>query len=573
MTPRRRRLGTAGIGGTLFRAGSVVVPAAFLVVFLLYPLARIFIMGFSPAATRGAPLTSVMADSNLAKVLPASAGQAFLSTGLALLVGLPAAYVFGRFDFRGKGLLRVLLSIPFVLPTVVVCAAFVELIGARGLVPRALSALGIAGSAGDGYTRTLGAVVAAHVFYNAGIVIRIVGSAWTSLDPRLAEAARTLGAGRPAAFLRISARLLLPAVAASALLVFVFCFSSFGVILVLGGPRMATLETEIYRQAVNMFNLPAAAFLSVVQLVATGLVMLAYSRIQARTGTPQASRPEAASLRRPRGSRERLLVLFFGVGIVVTLVIPMASLVVGSFLGSRGATLSSWAALFAGTGHSLFWASPLLAAANSLRFALEATLLALAMGIPASYAIARGQAGRPKSGSAGSAVLDVLFLLPLGTSAVTLGFGFIVAMNQRPFNLGATPFLIPIAHALVGLPLVIRSLLPALRSLNPRLGEAAATLGASPSTAWKTVDLPMLARSFGSAAAFAFTVSLGEFGATALLTRPELVTLPILVYGALTRPGELNQGQALAASTILMLVCGLGLSVIERFRTAAREMF
>jgi thiamine transport system permease protein len=562
--------------GVVARRGGIALPLLFLALFLLYPLARILSLGFGAVLAGGASLAAAAADSRLGRVLLSSAGQALLSTVLTLLAGLPAAYVFGRYDFRGKALLRVLLGIPFVLPTVVAGTAFVELIGSGGLLNKVIVAFG--GQPGPGLTRTLLAVLMAHVFYNAGIVVRIVGSAWASMDPRLGEAARTLGASRRTAFLRVTARLLLPSVAASALLVFAFCFSSFGVILILGGPRMSTLETEIYRQAVNMFDLPAAALLSVVQLAVTVVVMYGYSRLQARTAVTQNTRPENAPRRRATTPGRRAVVLLLGAGPAVALGVPLLAPVAGAFLVNGSLSLAWWKALFGSTGHSLFWTSPLLAAGNSLLFAVEAMLIALLLGLPAAYAIARGQSRRAAAvqGTARSrgttGLLDVLFLLPLGTSAVTLGFGFIVAFNSPPLNLRGSPFLIPVAHSLVALPLVIRSLLPGLRSLNPRLREAAATLGAGPGRVWRAIDVPLLSRSFGAAAAFAFTVSLGEFGATALLTRPELITLPVLTYNALSRPGASNQGQALALSTMLMAACALGLAVIERFRAGSREM-
>jgi thiamine transport system permease protein len=339
---------------------------------------------------------------------------------------------------------------------------------------------------------------------------------------------------------------------------------------------MSTLETEIYRQAVNMFNLPAAALLSVVQLAVTVIVMYGYSRLQARTGVIQNTRPENAPRRRATTPARRAVVLLLGAGPALALAVPLLAPVGGAFIANGSLSLAWWKALFSGTGHSLFWTSPLLAAGNSVLFAVEAMLIALLLGLPAAYAISRAQsersAGSGRVAPGGAGLLDLLFLLPLGTSAVTLGFGFIVAFNAPPLNLRGSAVLIPVAHSLVALPLVIRSLLPGLRSLNPRLREAAAALGAGPARVWRAVDLPMLSRSFGAAAAFAFTVSLGEFGATALLTRPELITLPVLTYNALSRPGASNQGQALALSTLLMAACGLGLAVIERFRTGSREM-
>ena len=290
---------------------------------------------------------------------------------------------------------------------------------------------------------------------------------------------------------------------------------------------MGTLETEIYRQAVYMFHLPSAAVLAAVQLAATALVMFGYARLQDRMSVIQNLRPDGQAVRRPRTAIQMALVIVFGVGPTLALVLPMAALLLGSFLTRSGLSFAYWRALFGSTGHSLFWSSPLLAIGNSLAFSLEATLISLLLGIPAVYPIARGQAARGRAQMLGASALDILFLLPLGTSAVTLGFGFIVALSSPPLDIRTSIFLIPIAHSLVALPLVVRSLLTPLRSINPRLREAATMLGAAPGRVRWEVDLPLLRRAFIAAAAFAFTVSLGEFGATALLTRPELVTVPV----------------------------------------------
>jgi thiamine transport system permease protein len=80
------------------------------------------------------------------------------------------------------------------------------------------------------------------------------------------------------------------------------------------------------------------------------------------------------------------------------------------------------------------------------------------------------------------------------------------------------------------------------------------------------IDFPLVARSFLVAAAFAFTISLGEFGATSLIARPEYPTIPIAIYRLFSRPGEINYGQALALSTILMIVAAAGMLLIDRMR-------
>ena len=560
-TRGKGRAVTASIAGDIARSGLAALPVGFLAVFLLYPLTRILAMGLAPLfAAGGNGFLKVLADSDAPRLVLSSAGQALASTVLTLAVGLPAAYVFGRYDFPGKALLRSLLAIPFVLPTVVVGSAFVALIGPGGLSDRLI---------GVTFVRTLPAVILAHAFYNVSIVVRMVGGAWANLDPRLGESARMLGAGRRAAFLQVSARLLLPSIAASALLVFSFCFTSFGVILVLGGPRIATIETEIYRQAVHALNLPSAAFLSALQFAIAGLVLFGYSRLAARAGVVQSLAPSTVTSRRPRSPAEWTLVAACGLAPAAGLMLPLAVLAVRSVVAPSGISLQYWGALFRNVRNSIFYVSPVAAALNSLAFSGFTVLLSLALGIPAAYLVARSRRGRLLGSAA-----DLLFLLPLGTSAVTLGFGFIISFGTPPFDLRSSFLIIPIAHALVAMPLVVRSLAGPLASIDPALRESAAVLGASPARVRLLVDVPVLRRAFLSAAAFAFTVSLGEFAATALLTRPERATIPVLIYGALAQPGDLNRGQAMAMSVVLMAACGLGIAVIERLHpSGASEVF
>lgn len=579
MDPDRSKVTGRGLLSGMLNRGSLTTallglaaaaPLAFLATFLLYPLARILALGLGPVAASGWQAARFLAEeADLAGLVTFTTGQALLSSALTLLAGLPAAYIFARYDFPGKSVLRSLLTIPFVMPTVVVASAFVALIGSGGLVDR-LAGLLLGNQAPEvNLTRTLSAVIIAHVFYNVSVVVRIVGNFWANLDPRLPEAATMLGATRLRAFLLVTLPLLLPAILAASLLVFAFCFTSFGVILILGGPRMATLEVEIYRQAVYLFNLPAAAFLSLVQLVLTAAVMSVYARLQSRASLPLNLRPTQSTQRQPATPRERLAIFVIGGGTTAALMLPLAILALNSIMTSSGPSLDYWIALFQDVRGSIFYAPPQLAIRNSLLFAAVTVGLSLAIGIPAAYLMSQhadGGQGQARRASLWGTIAELLFLLPLGTSAVTLGFGFIIALDRPPLDLRGSAVLIPIAHTLVALPLVTRSLLPALRDMNPRWREAAVMLGANPWHVWREIDLPIIARAGLVAAAFAFTVSLGEFGATSLLTRPDWPTLPILIFGYLDQPGELNQGQALAMSTFLMAVCAAGLLAIERFR-------
>ena len=208
----------------------------------------------------------------------------------------------------------------------------------------------------------------------------------------------------------------------------------------------------------------------------------------------------------------------------------------------------------------MLFITPLAAVVNSLRYAALATGIALALGLIASHLINRR--GR------WSRFVDPLFMLPLATSAVTLGFGFIIALDEPPLNLRSSWLIIPISHSLVALPFVVRSVLPSLRAIPPALGEAAAVLGARPVVKLLTIDAPLAARGIVVGATFAFMVSMGEFGASLFVAQRESVTIPVVIYRLFGDPGLSSYRQALSMSVILMLVCAGGFLVIERLRSA-----
>jgi len=537
-----------------------LLPLAFLVLFFFFPLIEIFALSLAPEGKLDlSPFETLIADPYYPRLLAFTTGQALLSTALTLMAGMPAAYVFARYDFRGKSLLRALTTIPFVLPTMVVAAAFTALLGPQGHLNELLMAFLRLDRPPIRLQHTLALVLIAHVFYNAAVIVRLVGGFWSNLNPRIEEAARVLGAGRWRTFWEITVPVLLPAIVAASLLVFLFCFTSFGVVLVLGGPGLATVEVEIYRQAVPFFNLPLAAALSIVQMIFTFAVMAVYTHIQARTAVPLELRPAEAMQRRPATMGARLVVWGSVGGLLLLLLAPLLALVLRSVSLEGTFTLRYYGALFTNPFQSFFYVPPALAIRNSLLVAGATVTLALAVGLVSAYLLT----GRP---SPIKAFLDPLFMLPLGTSAVTLGFGYIVALDQPPLNLRASPVLLPLAHTLVAFPFVVRSLLPALRGMNPRWREAAGVLGASPSRVIREIDLPIVARALLVGAVFAFTVSVGEFGATLLLARPTFPTMPVVIYRLLGAQGVLNQGQGLAMSTLLMIVCAVGFVLIERFR-------
>jgi thiamine transport system permease protein len=527
-----------------------LAPIAFLLFFFFFPLSKILALTFDSAAVASPENLQIVFQDSLFTFY-----QAALSSLLTFALGLPSAILFSRFDFPAKPFLRALTAIPFMLPTVVVAAAFNSLLGDRGWLDLQLIFPNFL------FRGTLTAILIAHVFYNTTIVIRVVGSSLSRLDPKLEQTARSLGADSSQVWRHIIFPLLRPSLLVAAVLVFLFDFTSFGVVLLLGGGNYSTLEVEIYLRVLKLPNLPLAALLSVIQLVFTLIISFLYSRIVSKTTTQTA--PRFSTSRPAKTIKERLFIITFFLLLSSFFLLPLASLPLRSIArleadrGDRaeikyGLTTDYYEELFVNRRGSLFYVPPIQAAVNSLTFAGITVLFSLALGFPAAFALAKPTAFEK--------ILDPLIMLPLGSSAVMLGLGFIITFGRAL----ASPIFIPIAHTLIALPFVIRALQPAIASIPERLRHAASTLGASPFRVWRTVDFPILRRATLSAATFAFTISLGEFGATLLLSRPELPTIPVAISRFLGQAGGLNYGQAMAMSTILMALTIFGILIMEK---------
>lgn len=535
--------------GNAARLGLMALPVAFFALFFAWPVAAIVARGLkADGAWHLGRIVDVVARPDIRHVLWFTTWQALASTALTLLLALPAGYVFARLDFPGKQLLRAVVTVPFVLPTVVAGSAFLALVGRGGLLDELW---------GVRLDTTVWAILLAHVFFNFAVVVRTVGGLWAQLDPRQEEAARMLGASPLTAWRKVTLPALAPAVAAAALMVFLFTFTSFGVVQILGGPTFSTLEVEIYRQTSEVFDLSTAAVLTLVQFAAVGAVLAVHAWTVRRRETALRLVDPKVTARRPSGAGQWALLASVLAVVALLLVLPLAVLVRRS-LDAPG--LGYYRAL-THTDGGTFLVAPVHAVWTSLQYAVAATAIAVVIGGLAAAALARRDAGRLVRG------FDALLMLPLGVSAVTVGFGFLIALDKPPLDLRQSWILVPLAQALVGAPFVVRTMLPVLRAVDVRLREAAAVLGASPWRVWQEVDLPLVRRALLVAAGFAFAVSLGEFGATVFIARPDNPTLPVAVARLLSRPGDLNYGQAMALSTILMVVCAAALLVLERLRT------
>ena len=483
----------------------------FLAIAVVYPLAKVLARGVSPEAL------SVFSDRYLWERLLWSLEYGLAASSLVILLGVPLAYSL-RYRFPGREAFLAVAGVPFVMPTIVVATGFLTLLGPRGIVGRDL-------------TGTVFVLLWAAVFYNLGLATRILHGLLARQGEALEAAARTLGASPLRAFFRVTLPLLKSGLWASGGLTFVYTFASFGVPLLLGGYRYATLEVEVYRLLAYELDFPRASALVVWQSAVLALVSLAYLRAQSKLA-PSLGEPPVRTL----SPRAAWLLAGLVWGGTLVLYSPLLALIARSFFGPEGLGLDNYLRLLRPQS-SYFSPGLIEATGNTLRFGLASLALALPVGLLYALGVARKSPG-----------LDLFGFFPLLVSPVSLGIGYLLAYP----HLRASTWILVLAYATLAYPLLGRTLIPALRGLKPEFLEAAATLGAGAWRRFWRVELPLIRPALAGGMALALASAIGEFGATMILVRPEWATLTVAIYDRLGKPGMANFGEALALSVILM---------------------
>ena len=540
---------------------AAILPLGFLAVFFALPVAGMLARGFAPGGVLDlGGFAEVLGRARTQRIIGFTLAISAAATVISVVVGVPVAHALYRLALPGRRTLRAIVAMPFVLPTVVVGVMFRSLLAEGG----ALGGLGLDGE--------WGGILAAFVFFNLAVVVRTVGAAWEGLDRRPEEAAGTLGAGPATVFRTVTLPALAPSIISAASIVFLFCATAFGVVLTMGGLAYGTVETEIYLVTTALFDLRGAAVLSVVQLVAVVAMLLLADRARSRdAGTQRAAKSAIAPGRVTAYAMGSVIATVLAVAFVA---VPVLALVVRSLRRQGEWTLDYYLALGrvgGADGRSALPVTVWEALGTSWRIAIDATILAVVLGLLVAVLVSRP--ARSPGGLRWRRLLDGVVMLPLGVSAVTVGFGFLVTLDRPPLDLRTSPVLIPIAQAIVALPLVVRTLAPVLRAIDDRQRQVAATLGARPWQVLATVDLPIIWRPLLAAVGLALAVSLGEFGATSFLARPDSPTLPVVIYRLIGRPGVDNLGMALAASVILAVVTVTVMGVVERLRVSSVGAF
>ncbi len=513
------------------------MPLVFVAVLFYWPISEVAVLRLS------GNWLELLLEPKTASLIWFTLWQAIVSTLVTVLVAIPGAYLLYRRSFPGQQLIQALITVPFVLPSIVVAVGFTVFRS----VHEFYQGLGLTFLTDPVYW-----IIAAHVFVNYSIAVKTIGGVWATLDSEIESAAELDGAGRLRTLISISLPQLRPAVYSAAALIFLFSATSFGIVLVLGGGQVETIETAIFFAATQRLDLELAAALVLVQTIITALAFMVGTKLaKGSFGLEQVF--EGAQ--KPKVDRRDLSAVVVSAAIWVGLLaMPLILVLIEAFNVKGAFGFDNFSDLGTRGSRDLLNITFVEAAGNSIRNMAIAAVIAFVLGTLISWLLTRT---RYRS-------LDLVFLLPLGVSSVVLGFGFLISFDAESFPLRSSWLIVPLAQALIALPMVIRLVYPALVSIGKEPIEQAQLDGATSWQTWRFIQSKMIRGVLLTALGFAAIISLGEFGASSFLANGSQATVPTLLYRLIARPGEQNYGMAMAVSAILIVLSALVVYLLSR---------
>ena len=505
---------------------------------------------------------TILKDPYILRVISFTIMQAAISTIGALIIGLPGAYLLANYSFKGKRLIKAISSIPFILPSILVVLGFVIFYGNKGILNSFLVALFRLDSPPIQILYTFSAIILAHTFYNFPIVLSIVSTFWAHMPRQTALAAATLGASRRKVFTTITLPRLLPAIISASALVFLFCFSSFAILLVLGGgPQFTTIEVEIYQRARMIGDVHGASALALISIIIALIILSIYLLTQQKMSNTEELESVMNidnSLRKVEKTGNKIIVTLYIIFSAIFVLGPLLSIIHRSFFSQKSRTapmrfsLDNYRKLFSST--SVVDTIAFQSLIQSLMIAFIVACISTIIGVMLSSRISSSE----RKNQLG---LEIFAMLPMAVSSVVLGLGYYIISLFQP--IGGSSFkiiLVVLAHVVITSPFVLRSMLPSYRRIPFSYRQASLTLGANVKQTFFSVELPLLKGAIATSAAFAFAISMGEVNATLVLADSSITTLPLVLYRLI---GSYNFAAACALGSLLMVICLIIFLVVE----------
>nr|WP_246433822.1 iron ABC transporter permease [Spirochaeta isovalerica] len=540
-----------------------LIPAFLFILIIFYiPLGGVLIKGLqnSKGAFSLEGIGHILGSSYYRSIIGFTFFQALLSTVLSVLIGLPGAWILSHYSFPGKRILKAVITIPFILPSILVVLGFVLFFGKSGTLNSLLNRLGL------GELKILysfKAIIIAHIFYNFPIAIRIISSLWAKIPRNQIMAARSLGAGKIRIFFTITLHQIFPAILTSSMIIFIYCFMSFAIILVLGGgPELTTVEVEVYRLAKVSLDINKGSSLALIQSTLTLIFMFIYSSLERfKSFEEKLLYRDQKPPYRFKADWPTVFIFLYFIFVLILLIAPPLSVIGESFRernslsGNEVFSLRWYKEIFFPTAQGTYSRIAFQSLKNSLIYGFSTVILT----IPVSLLISRALSVKniPFAG-----LTELIFVLPLGVSSVILGMSYMRLSNFLPGDFRGSAWLVILAHSAIAMPLAFKSVLSIYRKIKKSLREAGQNLGASRFRIFRDIELPLLKSGILTGATFAFAVSIGEMNATLMLSQPGTTTLPIAIYRLI---GSYKFYGACALGSILMFICLIAFLAIDYF--------
>ncbi|ANQ53023.1 ABC transporter permease [Thermosipho sp. 1074] len=495
---------------------------------LLYVIGGLFVPLFFLFYKFGGINFSAIKDHS--NVIKFTITQAIVSSIFTLLLGLPGAYIVARTKTHPflKSIFRILSSIPFILPGVTMSIGFLMAFGRNGLLTKLLGILGFDRK----ILYTFTAVILGHVFYNFPLFIRIVGETWEKIDASLVEAAKIDGAKQHRIFWKVELPILTPSILKAFLLTYVYTFTSFSVVLILGGIKYSTIEVSIYMYTKILFDFKSALSLSFFQILFISVVsyMLSFEKFEFLNGTSLKEKFPTWGY-------------FYIILTIAIIFIPLTYSVLSGFINYGGGfgienfkrLLSLNLKRYIGTTFSSMFV-------YTISFSIISSIISIIISIISSfYKIQK---------------LQYLMFLPASISPVTLAFSY-VSLNISQY------ISILVIYSLISLPIVYGIISSGWKTIDPYSIEAAKIDGANTFNLNLKIRFPQIKYHLLTAFVYAFTLSIGEMSATITLSNPPVSTLSISIYRLLS---SRKIPEARALNTIYSFIVILLFSTIEYLR-------
>ena len=492
--------------------------------------------------------TSVWENTALLRITVFTFKQALCSVPVSLALGLPGAWFLGTGRSAFTPILRTLTAIPFAMPSILVVLGFVLFFGNSGWVNTALLAFNkTTNGANEAPLQILykpEAVILAHGFLNFPLVIRLVGDGLGRAKGAYAPVAASLGASPIKTIFTVILPLTVPAILSAALLVFLYCFTSFAIVLVLGGgPASTTLAVEIYRHARIFLNYHSAGVLALIETLIAISLFLTYVLLGKKSRSVRTDIHEWAMA----GKESRLSRIFRYIYFTVMaffILGPLLSIPVESLLykPTRSAAQLLSFRWWTNLGDTCL---PALSRSLLLAFLSATTACILAFLASGSVKILEETSGN----STAAHLIRFFAAAPIVSSGIVMGLGWLIFYGR---SFARTPAALVMLHAVTALPFAFNFISEGFRSLPANTMKAAAVFGADPLRALLTTALPLSLPRIRSAWGFAAALSMGEANAVIMLGMEGWETLPLYIYRAI---GAYRYGTACAAGTLLILGC------------------